>query len=80
MKRVFIMLDTDGKIVHWRFMKGESFNIVSGIFKELKARFERLNAVLNGIVIDNYCKWRGHFSRIFATNILVKLDIFHAVQ
>ncbi|XP_028410080.1 uncharacterized protein LOC114532711 [Dendronephthya gigantea] len=80
MKCVFIVLDNNGKIIHWRFTKGESFNEVSGIFRELKDRFERLNTDLEGIVIDNCCKWRSQFQSQFFPNILVKLDLFHAVQ
>jgi hypothetical protein len=79
MKCIFIVLDNNGKIIHWRFTKGESFGEVSGIFKELKTRFEKLNNDLEGIVIDNCCKWRGQFFQIFP-NVLVKLDLFHAVQ
>ncbi len=56
MKRVFIVLDTLGKIVNWRFTRGESFNEVRGIFEELKRRYNELNADLEGIVIDNCCK------------------------
>ena len=76
---IFCVLGDNGDVLHWRFTRGESFNEVSDIFKDLKQRYQSLERNLEGIVIDNCCKWRGMFSLVLP-GVPVKLDLFHAVQ
>ena len=76
---IFCVLGDNGNVLHWRFTRGESFDEVSDIFKDLKQRYQSLERDLEGIVIDNCCKWRGMFSLVLP-GVPVKLDLFHAVQ
>lgn len=50
-----------------------------GIFQELKTSYEQANIDLEGIIIDNCCKWKTLLFQICPA-IVVKLDLFHAVQ
>lgn len=62
-KCLFCVLGKGSKILHWRFTRGESFHEVSGMFEELKNRYENACTTLQGIIIDNCCKWKGLFRR-----------------
>ena len=76
---IFCVLGDNGDVLHWQFTRGESFNEVSDIFKDWNQRYQSLGRNVEGIVIDNCCKWRGMFSLILP-DVPVKLDLFHAVQ
>ena len=78
-KCVFCVLNECGQILHWRFTRGESFEEVNDVFLNLKIRFDLKGVRIQGIIIDNCCKWKGMFSTIFP-DVPVKLDLFHAVQ
>ena len=69
----------NGDVLHWRFTRGESFEEVREISMDLKKRFGSQNLNLEGVIIDNCCKWSGMFSLIFP-GVPVKLDLFHAVE
>lgn len=79
MKCIFCVLGENGDVLHWRFTRGESFDEVREMFQELKVRHEKANVAIEGIIIDNCCKWKGLLSEMFP-NVAVKLDLFHAVQ
>ena len=79
MKCLFCVLGENGNILHWRFTRGESFEEVKSIFEELKTRHANANTAVEGITIDNCCKWKGLLSQTFPA-ISVKLDLFHAIQ
>jgi hypothetical protein len=76
---LFCVLGEKGDVLHWRFTRGESFKEVNDIFLDLKKRFVSQDVNMEGIIIDNCCKWRGMFSSVFP-GVPVKLDLFHAVQ
>ncbi len=65
--------------LQWKFTKPEGTSELESLFHQLSQRFAKQNIVLDGIFLDNCCKWtqflRKHFPRV-----PVKLDIFHAVQ
>ena len=50
-KCMFCVLGIDGKVIHWRLTRGESFQEVRDLFEELKRRFNSRNVSLQGIVI-----------------------------
>lgn len=79
MKCLFCVLGESGDVLHWRFTRGESFDEVKSIFEELKTRHENAKIPVEGVTIDNCCKWKGLLLQIFP-GIVVKLDLFHAVQ
>ena len=76
---LFCVLGNNGDVLHWRFTRGESFREVSNIFTDLQQRFHSQGVNMEGIIIDNCCKWRGMFSSVLP-GVPVKLDLFHAVQ
>lgn len=76
---LFCVLGDNGNVLHWRFTRGESFREVSDIFTDLQRRFQSLEVNIEGIIIDNCCKWRGMFASVLP-EVPVKLDLFHAVQ
>lgn len=53
---LFFVVGDNGDVLHWRFTRGESFNEVSDIFKDLNQRYQSLGRNVEGIVIDNCCK------------------------
>ena len=79
MKCLFCVLGESGDVLHWRFTRGESFDEVKSIFGELKTRHENAKIPVEGVTIDNCCKWKGLLLQIFP-GIVVKLDLSHAVQ
>ena len=76
---VFCILNENGNVIQWQFTKSENFNEVSKMFADLRERFQVQNSRLEGIMIDNCCKWKESLRRVFP-GIPVKLDLFHAVQ
>ena len=76
---VFCILNENGNVIKWLFTKSENFNEVSKMFADLRERFQVQNSRLEGIMIDNCCKWKESLRRVFP-GIPVKLDLFHAVQ
>ena len=76
---VFCILNENGNVIQWQFTRSENFNEVSKMFADLNERFQVENSRLEGIMIDNCCKWKESLRRVFP-GIPVKLDLFHAVQ
>ncbi len=77
---VFIVFNSDGRIVSWKFTKSGSFNEVRPILVALADRSNAQETVVNSVFIDNCCQWRGKLQEVFGTTCKVKLDIFHAIQ
>ena len=63
----------------WQLAKGTKFEKVEKLLYGLKNRFIRQGSVAEIIFIDNCCHWRAKLQSIFPA-IIVKLDIFHAIQ
>lgn len=68
-----------GQVIQWQLTSTESFDEVRHMFSDLKERFEREGIKLEGVFIDNYCKWRTVINYVLP-EAPVKLDLFHAVQ
>ena len=49
------------------------------MFVNLKHRFDKSRTKIDGICIDNCCKWADKLN-LFFPGVPVKLDLFHAVQ
>ncbi len=77
---VFIVFNSDGRIVSWQFTKSGSFNEVRPILVALADSSNAQETVVNSVFIDNCCQWRGKLQEVFGTTCKVKLDIFHAIQ
>ena len=78
-KNVFIVLNENGEIVDWRLTKSTAFNEISDIFTSLKERLHRKETSLTMICIDDCCKNRNQYQKIFP-DAEIKLDLFHACQ
>jgi hypothetical protein len=78
-RAIFCILNELGQIMQWQLTSSECFEEVRGMFTDLKERFNRLGTVIEGVFIDNCCKWRTMINSVFP-EVPVKLDIFHAVQ
>ena len=49
-------------------------------FNYIKTRLDDQAADVHFFIIDNCCKWRNKIQEVFGENIIVLLDLFHAVQ
>ena len=72
-RSIFCVLGDNADVLHWRFIRGESFNEASDIFKDQNQRYQSLGRNVEGIVSGNCCKWRGMFSLILP-DVPMKLD------
>ena len=78
-QNLFCVLNERGSVVQWKFTTTEGFSEVENVFRTLAKRFESAQNKLEGIFLDNCCKWANLLSTIFP-NVPVKLELFHAVQ
>ena len=74
---VFIVLNEDGDVVAWQFTKTTSLEEVKPLLLKLKKRIQNESLVIN---TDNCCQVRQQIQDIFGQGVVVKLDLFHAVQ
>ena len=72
-------MNEKGEVLQWQFTRSENFNEVSAMFTDLRRRLQCHNTLLEGIIIDNCCKWKEGLTRLFP-GTPIKLDLFHAVQ
>ena len=73
---LFIVLGQNGKVLTWQLTKGTGFSQIGPLLTDLKQRGSNLKCVY----IDDCCKLRAKIGSIFGENVLVKLDLFHAVK
>ena len=78
-KNVFIVLNENGEIVDWRLTKSTAFNEISDVLTSLKERLHRKETSLTMICIDDCCKNRNQYQKLFP-DAEIKLDLFHACQ
>lgn len=78
-RSLFCILNELGQAVQWQLTAIEGFDEVRHMFMDLKGRFDRKGVTLEGVFIDNCCKWRTMITSALP-GIPVKLDLFHAVQ
>jgi len=76
---VYCILNEKGEVLQWQFTRSKNFNEVSAKSSDLKRCLRRQNTLLEGIIIDNCCKWKEGLERLFP-GTPIKLDLFHAVQ
>ena len=78
-RSLFCIMNELGQVIQWQLTSTESFDEVRHMFSDLKERFERQGIKLEGVFIDNCCKWRMVINYVLP-EVPVKLDLFHAVQ
>ncbi|XP_028418771.1 uncharacterized protein LOC114544301 [Dendronephthya gigantea] len=76
---LFCVLNEKGTVIQWKFTKTEGTAELENLFQQLSKRFLTQNNILEGIFLDNCCKWTSFLSKHFP-GVPIKLDIFHAVQ
>ena len=75
----FIVLNENGELVDWRLTKSTAFHEISDLLTSLKERLDRKETSLAMICIDDCCKNKNQYLKIFP-NAEIKLDLFHACQ
>ena len=76
---LFCVLNEKGTVIQWKFTKTEGTAELENVFRQLSQRFISQNIVIEGIFLDNCCKWTQFLGKYFP-GVCIKLDIFHAVQ
>ena len=74
----FIVMNEVGHIMAWQFTKTTSIDEVNSLLKGVSRRIQIENHPL--ILVDNCCLLRNKLKDIFGESVIVKLDIFHAIQ
>ena len=74
---VFFVMNEIGQVIAWQLAKSTSIDEVELLLNRLTAR---LTTASLPVYIDNCCQLREKLTNIMGTNVLVKLDLFHAVQ
>lgn len=69
-----------GQVVTWQLTKSTSLDEVSKSLALLKNRMEIPNDKALLVLTDNCCNDKRKVMDIFGNNVVVKLDLFHAVQ
>ena len=77
---MFCILNENGTVLAWQLTKGTAFDNVKDLLKNLKGRFDRQKNNVKLCIIDNCCAWKGKLQEVFGSEMVVKLDLFHAVQ
>ena len=78
-RSLFCILNELGQVIQWQLTSTESFDEVRHMFVDLKERFQKEGIMLEGVYIDNCCKWRTLINNALP-EVPVKFDLFHAVQ
>ena len=77
---IFIVLNEEGAVVAWQFTKTTSLEEVKPLLLSLTKRIELPDNESLTVYVDNCCQVRRQIQDIFGHDVLVKLDLFHAVQ
>lgn len=77
---MFCILNVDGTVLAWQLTKGTAFDNVKDLLKNLKGRFDQQKNNVKLCITDNCCTWRGKLQEVYGAEMVVKLDLFHAVQ
>lgn len=74
------MLNAQGQVLTWRLTPRLSFAEVESDLKVLNERLHSQGKVLREFYIDNCCSWRKKLQQVFGNQLVVHLDLFHAVK
>ena len=76
---LYIVMNEIGQVLAYKLTKGTAISKVQDILNNLKRRLDQQKASCDTIFVDDCCKVRSKLQQIFP-NVLVKLDLFHAIQ
>lgn len=77
---LFLVLNDVGQALTWRLVEDTSYDSVAEVLDEVKQRLSDQKKVIREIYVDDCCKVRRKLQDIFGEQVMIKLDIFHAVQ
>lgn len=77
---LFLVMNSEGKIVTWQFTKGTSFEEVRNLLGDLYDRSQEQEQNIHTVYVDDCCKIRAKIKSVFGPTTTVKLDLFHAIQ
>ena len=70
-------LNENGQVLTWKFTKTTAATGIIGTLKELKDRFDRSDANLEMIIVDDCCHVKNLYEQTFP-GVRLRLDLFHA--
>ena len=76
---LYIVMNEIGQALTYKLTKGTAISKVQDILNNLKRRLDQQKASCDTIFVDDCCKVRSKLQQIFP-NVLVKLDMLHAIQ
>ena len=65
---LFCVLNEKGTVIQWKFTKTECTSELENVFWQLSRRFTAQNIVLDGIFLDNCCKWTQFYQDCYSRN------------
>ncbi len=78
---VFLVMNEVGQVIAWQLTRSTSLDEVEFLLTNLAIRLSTHGASSRlSVYVDNCCQLRCKLTAIMGSNILVKLDLFHAVQ
>ena len=77
---LFCVLNHLGQVVTWRLTPQLQFLKVENVLIALKQRLDSQGKCLKEFYIDNCCSWRKKLQSVFGPNLVVYLDLFHALK
>ena len=77
---LFCVLNSDGQILTWKLTNSVKFAHCLDVLTQLHSRLEAQHKAVKEFVIDNCCSWRRQLQGVFGCDLIVLLDLFHAVQ
>ena len=77
---IFIVLNKAGQTIAWQFVKSNSLDEVKPLLISVKQRMTNTNKRNFTIYVDNCCNCQAKLKAIFGESVMIKLDVFHAVQ
>ncbi len=76
---LFIVLNKDGKVLSWQLTKGTSFAHIQDLLQDIIQRHHQDHCIKT-VYVDDCCKIRSKIKSVLGAHVIVKLDLFHAVQ
>ena len=77
---VFFVMNEVGQVIAWQLTKTTSMDEVELLLANVANRFQKQSSSELPVFVDNCCLLRDKLTAIMGSRILVKLDLFHAVQ
>ena len=77
---LFLVLASNGHVLTWQLTKGTSLGQVYQLLQDLHDRATSQKRKIKYVYVDDCCKLRKAIQNIFGGEVVVRLDLFHAVQ